>query len=188
MSKGRRRAHLLHLGDKLFAIGGNTDGKHTSLIEVFEQGVWTPICTENPPDIDPYFLVSAAIEDANSILIGSKAVYLALLTDSSDIRISKLIDLGEGILCFIYAGWEWHRSIDVHGVEHEFCDHHCVTFEINYDSLSQIETNMSFPFPRIELETSVISHYKCYAPSRAPDELGPAFALDIHIPHKKVLV
>ncbi|GAA0148936.1 hypothetical protein LIER_08242 [Lithospermum erythrorhizon] len=174
MSKGRKRAHLLHLGDKLFAIGG----KHTSLIEVFEHGVWTPICTENPPDIDPYFQVSATIEDANFILIGSKGSFYLLdvmdagnetlksrwnkllgecpsklldgcfkqpgivtknhyvlwyddsdlciyglnpfsfkcfrfnlvddifgpAVNSSDIRISKLIDLGEGILCFIYAG------------------------------------------------------------------------------------
>ncbi|KAG9131888.1 hypothetical protein Leryth_019141 [Lithospermum erythrorhizon] len=57
---------------------------------------------------------------------------------------AKLVDLGAGILSLIYTGSECLTSIDDHGVEHDLIDHHCITFEINYDRLDKIESTCTF--------------------------------------------
>ncbi|KAG9154438.1 hypothetical protein Leryth_024819 [Lithospermum erythrorhizon] len=103
-------------------------------------------------------------------------VDLADLAYNVDWLHPKLVDLGAGILSLIYTGSECLTSIDDHGVEHDLIDHHCITFEINYDRLDKIESNM--PFPGIELQKTVVSRYKCYAPGvEYIYQLGSAFAM-----------
>ncbi|KAG9146783.1 hypothetical protein Leryth_005107, partial [Lithospermum erythrorhizon] len=62
LSIPRRKASLLHLDGKLWAVGGIFDNKGKApLIEVFEDGVWNPLKIHYPPEIDGFYLIKETL-------------------------------------------------------------------------------------------------------------------------------
>ncbi|KAG9140305.1 hypothetical protein Leryth_023939 [Lithospermum erythrorhizon] len=173
LTTARKLFHILHLRGKLYAIGGYHDGEHsgkrTSLIEVYDQGVWAPLKLDRCSQINPSLFVSVAIEKDNMILIGSNESFFKIDVGKGSVEKWKGVECPEKFVlgCFQQPGFVINKQ-------------YALWYDDSFSCIRLLNLITEAYFIFIFHFTS-----QFYAPIE--EMLGAAFAMDVHVPQKKNL-